>query len=66
MSIPTVTGQHWPPLSVQAITAFGAMMPTYIAPTETFVVPEHRQALFAQMIDNEGTMIIDGALIGVD
>jgi hypothetical protein len=56
----------FPPLASQSTSASGGMVPTYIAPTETFTVPEFRQALFAQMIDNEGTMLIDGALIGVD
>jgi len=42
------------------------MTPTYIAPTETFVVPEFRQALYAMLIDNEGTLIVDGFLVEVD
>lgn len=34
----------------------GGMTPTYIGPTETFTVPDNRQALFAMTIDNEGAI----------
>jgi len=43
-----------------------AFVPTYIGPTETFTVPENRQALKAMAIDNEGTLTVDGFLIEVD
>jgi hypothetical protein len=66
MSIPTVTGQHWPPLSTQALTAVGGMVPTLIESTETFVIPAKRQALVAMAIDIEGELVIDGYLIEVN
>ncbi len=42
------------------------MVPYFIAASETFTVPEFKQALFAMNIDNEGILIIDGFLIEVD
>lgn len=42
------------------------MVPYYIAPGETFTVPEYKQALFAMNIDNEGILEVDGFLIEVD
>lgn len=42
------------------------MVPYYIAPGETFTIPEYKQALFAMNIDNEGILEIDGFLIEVD
>lgn len=42
------------------------MVPYYIAPTEEFIVPEFKQALFAMNIDNEGILTVDGFLIEVD
>ena len=66
MTIPSDPRQNYPPLALQSTSASGAMVPTYLGPTETFTVPENRQALFAQLIDNEGTLILDGTLIGVD
>lgn len=44
----------------------GGMVPTYIAPGETFTVPANKQALFAIGIDNEGILEVDGVLIEVD
>lgn len=43
-----------------------AMVPTLIATGSTFTVPTNRQALFAETIDNEGTLVVDGSLIMVD
>lgn len=34
----------------------GGFVPTYIAPGETFTVPDNRQATYAITIDNEGTI----------
>ena len=42
------------------------MVPYYIAPDETFTVPEFKQALFNMVIDNEGFLDVDGFLIEVD
>jgi len=44
----------------------GPMVPYFIASTETFSIPEFKQALFAMNIDNEGMLEIDGFLIEVD
>jgi len=41
------------------------MVPYYIAPSETFIVPLYKQALFAMNIDNEGILEVDGFLIEV-
>lgn len=53
-------------VETSVITGGGGFVPTYIAPTETFIVPANRQALYALPIDNEGIMVIDGFLIEVD
>jgi hypothetical protein len=42
------------------------MTPYYIGPGETFIVPEFKQALFAMLIDNEGTLDVEGFLLEVD
>ncbi len=34
------------------------MAPTYIGPTETFTVPDNRQALYTIPIVNDGTIAI--------
>jgi hypothetical protein len=51
-----------------AITYAGAFVPTYIAPAETFTVPENRQAPYVLEIDVDtgGTLAVDGFLIEVD
>ena len=46
------------------LIGFG-MVPTYIAPTETFTVPADRQALYTVTIDNEGTIDVIGTLAAV-
>lgn len=43
-----------------------AMVPTFIASSETFTVPADRQALFAMPIDNEGVLDVEGFLVEVD
>lgn len=43
-----------------------SFVPYYIAPTETFIVPIYKQALFGMNIDNEGILEVDGFLIEVD
>lgn len=57
-------GEIGPPGIAGADGANG-MVPYYIAPSETFTVPEFKQALFSMNIDNEGILIIDGFLIEV-
>lgn len=57
---------YYPPLATQTVVSGAAMVPTYIGPTETFTVPENRQALFTVPIDNEGILDIDGVLEEVD
>ena len=42
-----------------------SMVPTYIAPGQTYVVPANRQALFRRTIVNEGSLIVLGALLQV-
>lgn len=44
----------------------GGFVPTYIGPTETFTVPENKQALYAVPIENDGVIVVDGALVEVD
>ncbi len=44
----------------------GGGVPYYIAPSDTFTVPEYIQALFAMLIDNEGILDVEGFLIEVD
>lgn len=56
----------FPPLGSQTAVASGGMVPTYIAPTEVFTVPVNRQALFAMLIENDGTLIVDGYLVEVN
>lgn len=51
---------------VTARSDSGSMVPYYIAPGETFTVPEFKQALFAMLIDNAGTLAVDGFLLEVD
>jgi hypothetical protein len=58
----TGTGKH----TSQVPGALGGMVPTFIAPDETFTIPANRQALYAMDIDNEGTLDIEGFLIQVD
>ena len=41
-------------------------VPTFIAPADTFRVPAHSQALYAMTIDVEGSLDVEGYLIGVD
>ncbi len=45
--------------------AEGPEIPYFIGPAETFTVPEFKQALFSMVIDNEGTIVVDGYLIEV-
>lgn len=41
-------------------------VPYFVAPGDTYSVPENEQALFAMTIDCEGYIAVDGHLIGVD
>lgn len=54
------------PPGLRGIDGVNGMVPYYIAPTESFNIPEYKQALFAMNIDNEGILEIDGFLIEVD
>lgn len=47
-------------------SAAGGFVPTLIPSGETFTVPEDYQALFALMIDVQGTLVVDGFLVEVD
>jgi len=49
-----------------AVSATGALVPTFIASGDTYTVPANRQALFATNIDNEGILDLEGVLIEVD
>lgn len=40
--------------------------PTFIPVGNTFTVPENKQVLFATIIDNEGTLDVEGMLVEVD
>ncbi|MUV13598.1 hypothetical protein [Noviluteimonas gilva] len=42
-----------------------AFVPTYIAAGASWMVPEHKQALFHRTIDVDGSLVVDGALIEV-
>lgn len=44
----------------------GTMVPYYIAPGDTFIVPIYKQALFAMTIDVEGILEVNGYLIQVE
>ena len=54
-----------PPI-VTPPSSVGGMLPYYIAPTQSFTVPEFYQAPQGMAIDIEGTLIVDGFLIEVD
>jgi hypothetical protein len=41
-------------------------VPYFIAAADTFTVAINKQALFVMPIDSEGTLVVDGYLIGVD
>lgn len=43
-----------------------SFVPYYIPTGNTFTVPENFQALFTIPIDAEGTIVVDGILVGVD
>lgn len=58
-----ITFESWPP---SAIATDGSMVPYYIPAGDTFTVPEFKQALFNEPIDNEGVLDVDGLLIEVD
>ena len=45
--------------------AGAAFVPYYIPPATTFTVPLNKQALFSIPIINDGTIIVDGYLVGV-
>jgi hypothetical protein len=59
-----ITFELWPTSSGSA--AANSMVPYFIASGETFTVPEFKQALFSEAIDNEGTLDVEGLLIEVD
>lgn len=59
---------YYPPLATQTVIAGSGMAPTYIAASETFTVPEFRQALYVLEIEIEagGSLVVDGFLVEVD
>lgn len=48
---------------VLASSSVGGMVPYAIASGETYTVPVNKQAPFAMIIDNAGTLVVDGFLI---
>jgi hypothetical protein len=62
--VPTWDGSQYIPSA--GASGPGSMVPTYIAPGETFTVLTNHQALFTMEINNEGTLIVDGFLVEVD
>ncbi len=44
----------------------GGLVPYYIAVDDTFTVPVYKQALFADPIEVDGALVVNGLLIGVD
>lgn len=44
----------------------GGTVPTFIAPTATFTIPQYTQALYNITIDAEGVIDGDGVLVEVD
>lgn len=64
------TNTTTPTLGTTALTfaalpssAVGGMVPYFIASGETYTVPIYKQAPFAMVIDNAGTLVVDGFLI---
>jgi hypothetical protein len=55
----------WLPIGLSTIATDG-MVPYFVASGDTFTVPEFKQALFSMLIDNEGTLAVDGFLLEVD
>ena len=55
-------------LGVIASGSGGGFVPTYIAPGETFLIPDNRQAVFGMPIINEGSIVIgaNSYLIGIN
>lgn len=56
---PTVDATH------SGSTHTASMVPYLIASGETYTVPLNKQALFEMVIDNQGTLVVDGYLIMV-
>lgn len=46
-------------------TGAAQMVPTFVAADEVFLVPANQQALFSLLIDAEGDIFVDGALVEV-
>lgn len=42
------------------------MVPYYIAAGDIFTVPLYKQALFAEAIEADGALVVNGLLMGVD
>lgn len=55
-----------PDTGVTTISAISGATPYFIPEASTFRVPEFIQSLFSMPIDCEGTLEVDGYLIGVD
>lgn len=47
-------------------TSTGSMVPYYIPPSTTFEVPLYSQALFKDIIEVDGLLVVNGRLLGVD
>lgn len=63
--IPGIQGPQGIP-GPPGIDGANGMVPTYIAPGETFTIPAFRQAMWAVPIVVDGTIVIDGVLVPVD
>lgn len=44
----------------------GDMVPYYIASGDSFTVPLYKQGLFSEPIENDGGLVVNGILLGVD
>ena len=55
---------NWSKVITEDTPGFG-FVPYYIGVTETFTVPVNKQALFSIPIVNDGTIVVDGYLVGV-
>jgi hypothetical protein len=55
-----------PDSSDSAVVSGDGLVPYYIPVGETFTVPLYRQALFSEAIENDGALIVNGLLLGVD
>lgn len=52
------------PIGSNGVIPMQTLIPTRIEEGESFVIPTDTQALYAMPILNDGTMILDGVLVG--